>query len=555
MKPLSVLSISFLALTFQQTTVRAQQGLATGSINGTVLHAVSNGPLAGVRVTAQSPNRDSIVTTTDATGAFAFTSVGPASYRLTFAARGYVQQTYGQKNPDGAGTPVEIRAGEVVSGLILRLTPFGSVEGRVRDSNGNPAAGAPIELVRATYDGEGKKIFSPVSSVDTDDRGIYRIFWITPGRYYLRAGGRIRISSGLNPVNGRPQDTTGNVEPFAQIYYPNGASPEFAVPIDVRAGADLLGMDFRLQRQPLFRIQGLVVDAQTGQSPRDVDIGIVGDGWGMGGGSDRTDGTFQFRDLVPGSYRIVATSRVPQQNTQAEGGRQPVPASDYMPIQIIDKDVVDVVLRLLPPVPLTGRVVFEDNEGTPPRLSIRLEPFDGRAPTLLGTTLIGIVNADGSFKIPQIVGGDYMVRISDVGYYVKESRYGGSDLSNNPLRLTTSDSSTLDIKLSRRVAEVSGRITDNTSQAAVGARVVLVPDRGRHSRDLFKQATTDARGNYRFTNVWPGDYKLFAWESIETNSWHDPEVLKGFERDARPVRVRESASETIDARLIPAKPL
>jgi hypothetical protein len=166
------------------------------------------------------------------------------------------------------------------------------------------------------------------------------------------------------------------------------------------------------------------------------------------------------------------------------------------------------------------------------------------------------VNADGSFKIPQIVAGDYMVRLSDAGFYIKESRYGGSDLSNNPLRLTTSASSaSLDMKLSRKVAEVSGRITDSTLQAAVGARVVLVPDRVRHRRDLFKQAKTDARGNYRFTNVWPEDYRVFAWESIEANSWHDPEVLKEFERDARPVRVREAASETVDARLIPAKPL
>jgi hypothetical protein len=113
----------------------------------------------------------------------------------------------------------------------------------------------------------------------------------------------------------------------------------------------------------------------------------------------------------------------------------------------------------------------------------------------------------------------------------------------------------LDIRLSRNFAEVSGRITDSTLQPVSGARVVLVPDRARHRRDLFKQATTDAGGYYRLTNVWPGDYKLFAWESIEADSWYDPEMMKEFERDARPVRVRESARETVDARLIPTRPL
>jgi protocatechuate 3,4-dioxygenase beta subunit len=547
--------VLLLALATGGWSARAQQSPRAGAIQGTVVDAGSNNPLPGVRVNAESTSQAPILTTTDATGSFAFTNLAPGAYRLRFAARGYVQQTYGQRTPDGAGTPVEIAAGQIAGGLVARLTPTGSVEGRVRDSNGNPAAGAPVELMRSGYDGDGKRIFTPVATVDTDDRGMYRIFWITPGRYFLRAGGRIRISSQLNAVNGRVQDAVESLEPFAEVYYPNGVSPEFAVPIDVRAGADLRGMDFRLQRQPFFRIRGRVIDVVTGRSPPEANLGISGNGWSSSGGDryNTTDGTFEIRDLLPGSYRIIAVAWERQGNGVTAGSRRPTPASDLMTIQIVDKDVVDVVLRVFPPVPLTGRVTSDDGAGIPQGLSVRLESQGLFTP--LPNQMSGVVNADGSFTIPQIVRGDYAVRVSDPGVYVKESRYGGADVLNDSLRLAMTDSpASLDIKVSRNVAEISGRITDNTLQAAAGARVVLVPDRMRHRRDLFKQTTTDARGFYRFTSVWPGDYRVFAWESIEANSWHDPEMLKAYERDSRPIRVRESGSETVDARLIPARP-
>lgn len=540
-------------------SVRAQQQPATGSIHGAVVDAGTNDPLPGARVTAESTNRVAIVTTTNAAGEFAFTNLDPGPYELTFAARGYVQQRYGQKSTGGAGMPAEILAGQVVRGLVTRLTPTGSVEGRILDSNGNPAAGAPVELMRSTYDFDGKKTFTPVAVVDTDDRGMYRIFWITPGRYYLRAGGRIRISSAFNAVNGRAQDGVQSREPFAEIFYPNGVSPEFAVPIDVRAGADLHGMDFRLERQPFLRIRGRVIDAGTGRFPANANLGISGNGFSSSGGDryNRTDGTFEIPDLVPGSYRIVAVAWEQRQTaSQTPSGRQPMPASDFMTVQLVDKDLVDVVLRLVPPVPLTGSVLSDDGAALPQGLTVRLEAVEGRfSNNPLPNQLSGVVNADGAFTIPQIISGDYVVLVSDPRYYVKESRYGGSDVLNNPMKLVMSDSpASLDIKLSPRVAEVSGRITDNALKAAAGARVVLAPDRARHRRDLFRQAATDANGNYRFTNVWPGDYRLFAWESIEANSWHDPEVLKEFERNGQPVRVRESGSETADARLIPARP-
>jgi hypothetical protein len=110
---------------------------------------------------------------------------------------------------------------------------------------------------------KGKRTLASVVTVETDDRGDYRFFWIAPGKYFLRAGGRVGISSGLNPLGNR-LDGNRSLVPLAELLYPTAATLESAAPIDIRAGADLHGIDFRLERQKLLRIEGRVIDTQTG---------------------------------------------------------------------------------------------------------------------------------------------------------------------------------------------------------------------------------------------------------------------------------------------------
>src|SRR5205085_2941040 len=77
----------------------------------------------------------------------------------------------------------------VLKHLVVHMIPGGGVEGRVRDTDGNPAFGIPVELLRYEYNFEGKRVEIREAIDSTDDRGEYRLFWLTPGNYYLRAGG------------------------------------------------------------------------------------------------------------------------------------------------------------------------------------------------------------------------------------------------------------------------------------------------------------------------------------------------------------------------------
>jgi hypothetical protein len=532
----------------------AAQGIPAASMQGKVLRLGGNQPIANARVTAQNMQTNALaLATTDASGAFSVTGLTPGIYRLSFAARGFISHVYGQRVANGTWAPIDAGDGEIVKDLAVRLTPGGSIEGRVRDTQGLPAVGAPVALVRSGYNAEGKKTLTSISSVETDDRGEYRFFWIPPGRYYLRVGGPVSLSNRLNPLRLGSSDSNQLLQAYAELFYPAAPTVETAVPIEVRAGDDLQGMDLRLQPQRLLRIRGRVLDAQTGRSPAKVTIGLAGDDWSSSGGHryNSADGGFEIAGLWPGEYKVVAM--LSDQQTRVNG-RPVMPVSDYTPVRLLDKDVENVNLRIVPPVSLSGRAVFEGNGSIPQGLNLRVDNIETRMTLPLPYSLAGFIAADGSFIVPQVVAGSYALGTSSPEFYVKRARYDGADVAAEPLKLAGGNGSApLEVVLAWNVASVSVQVTDAALQPAAGARVLLVSDSGRHRRDAFKQAMTDARGEYTFSNVPPGDYKLYAWEALEAESWRDPEVLKKFDRNARAVRVAELSSQTVNVLMIPAE--
>ncbi|MDR3703656.1 MAG: hypothetical protein P4L56_28670 [Candidatus Sulfopaludibacter sp.] len=58
---------------------------------------------------------------------------------------------------------------------------------------------------------------------------------------------------------------------------------------------------------------------------------------------------------------------------------------------------------------------------------------------------------------------------------------------------------------------------------------MIAEEKLRSRFDSFHNATTDQYGRYRFENIRPGEYKLFAWDDVEPYGWFDPEFLKVFE--------------------------
>jgi hypothetical protein len=69
--------------------------------------------------------------------------------------------------------------------------------------------------------------------------------------------------------------------------------------------------------------------------------------------------------------------------------------------------------------------------------------------------------------------------------------------------------------------------------------------------EIYRSATTDSSGKITLQNVVPGDYRIFAWESVENGAWTDPTFMRTFQNSGVAVRVTEGGRASADVRVIP----
>jgi 5-hydroxyisourate hydrolase-like protein (transthyretin family) len=339
-------------------------------------------------------------------------------------------------------------------------------------------------------------------------------------------------------------------------------------------GATVFGIDFSLSKIRGVRIKGRVIDATTGRPPdnnpsiwlslrdpigEDYNLDTTGRGKAT---YNRTDGTFEFRDMPPGVYGVVASALVGQTRLSA---RLAPERTGSVSIEVRDSDVEGLVVTLASGASLPGRLRVEGrrdidlttffSSGTK---AVALEPwFNGGPPRIPGGALTSWaeIKAEGVFRIENVLPGDYRLEVGVLlpGMYIKEARFGVTDILTQPFRFNGNDTRDLEILLSPNVASLEGIVMDSSASPAPDAQVVLIPKGSRHRIDLFKTAVTDHDGRFALTNFAPGDYSLYAWEAIEPNRWFDRDFVDADEQYAQSVQLPESSRQTVTLKLIAAR--
>jgi len=510
-----------------------------------------------------SPAPVSRSTSTDGQGRFSFKDVEAGSYRLAFSANGYVRQEYGQRAFPGNGSTIALVAGQAIKDLAVALTPAGSVSGTIRDTDRRPLAGMPVQLLRYTYDDNGDRMLRRYGVGETDDRGEYRIYFVTPGRYYVNAG----TSQGVGGYGDPRLGPNAPREFYSSLYYSGAADPKLASTIDIPPEGNVSGIDFTLDRPQLHAVRGRIIDSQTGQPPEKVrlrlnfrDPGTGGEGDAGGREASRPtylNGAFEFRNVLPGAFSVVAMI----EDTTPQAGPRRMPRTGYAPVEVSGSDVDGVVITVSS-YSVSGNLRVEGQASVASAFldgglfAANLKPLVNaeRSPKPGMIDLVAEMNTEGSFRFDGVPGGEYGVSVTPLQskFFVKEARFDGKDVLSRPLQFSGNERGILEIVVSPNVASVEGVVTNNRLAGASGAQVVLVPDYSRHRPELFKTATTDQEGRFKIPNIAPGDYKLYAWETIELNAWFDLDLAKRYEQYARTIHLTESSTQTIDAKLIPA---
>jgi hypothetical protein len=522
----------------------AQNAVATPpdpcTVQGVVINAGTGEPLRKAIVEIRQeggPGHGDA--TTDSTGRFEFKNLDAGEYRLSAQRNGFVRQEYGQTKPEEPGAVLTLIPGQKVSDIAIRLFPAGVITGHVFDEDGDPVQGAQVSTLRYAYR-NGQRELAHAGDARTNDLGEFRIYGLAPGQYIVEAEKQPRILAALKSESG-----------YVPIYYPGVPDAERAAPITVRAGEEFPSADITLQTTHTATLRGHVVSGTGGGPALHAQIYLLSQGTSDSGGRiisqafvSNPQGAFELRNVTPGEYFVYAFL---YEHARAECARQP--------LEVADVDLDGINLTVAPGVDIKGRVRVEGQlNPSPGALQVSLAPKYTRM--AIGGMPSDPVKSDGSFLLKNAFDDEYQIYVDGLpqNYFLKSARLDGVDVLAAGVTIDTKQTpGLLDLLVSPNGARIDGVVSEDQKPFA-GASVTLVPNSPhRGEKGMYRITSTDQLGHFVLQGVPPGDYKLFAWETLDPDAYKSSDFLLPFENLGQSIQITEGASLSVQLDLIPAK--
>ena len=537
-------------------------------------------------------------TRTSEDGRFRFDQVKEGKYRLAAVRNGgeYYPAEFGQRDLQQRGLYFPVSAGQSLKDLKIEMTPTGAITGRVVDEDGLPVGHLTVLALVPQYRGGEQRFFIERQAV-TDENGLYRLYWLGPGKYYIAAvyedprrrqnvmaptappGRTLARFRATSPVVARQilPDGTLLEEAYGVVYFGGTMDPVAATAVEVRPGETFAGADIPMGagRMRTGHIRGTVIDGETGKPARNAVVMAASRQWRPNGlvllGNTNADGVFDLAGAFPENYILTAiTSTEPppgSSGTNNAAGNAvtppPRPQVGYMSVETDGRQTVDVRVLTTTGINVSGRVQIEGNSTDASAALARMNVNLTRDPDLLGMTepfmplppnpvggspapRNGQVTANGDFKM-FIAPGDFRVSVANIpaSTYVKSIRLGNEDVLRSGLHITKSVDTTVQIVIGTDGGTIQGSVLDGSLRPFTNATVALVPEGValRGQSELYRSTTSDSSGNFELKAIPPGAYKLFAWEWAPPGSWQNADFIRNYEGQGKLIRIAPSEKQ------------
>ena len=438
--------------------------LRAAVIRGVVVDALANRPLARAEVPVQrlgSAPGDTRRARTGRRGSFAFGSLAPGLYLVSASRTAFMPAQYGQKRWNSAGMPMML---DEVPALFLRiqLHRFSAINGIVVDENDE---GLPAHEVLAY---RNSKPPGAMAHATSDERGVFRLQGLSPGTYVVRTAG------------GQSDEAS-----YLPTYAEETSKLDEARAVEVLPDQEANDIEVR----PLEgRLYTLSVDLN---SALDASITLVSET----GRKTVKAVSHRFTRLPPGEYEVFAQS--PSDPTP---GNKLMGA--YQRISLGSDSSVSLLLRNASAVVVTGVPANAAAE-------IRLRPADVAGGSV--TSVLPIHN--GAAVIP--IGHWELMLQPPSGYYVSglsDLRPSSSDWRPDGWQeLTSPGKYDLRMSVSAGPSSIHGTVK-NSDDPVPYVPVYLEAyslTEGKRVAEL-RTAISDMRGQYRFEDLAPGNYRILA---------------------------------------------
>ena len=560
-----------------------QPKVGTGRLRGRVIAGDSGSALRRAQVRISSPDIGTKTALTDAQGRYEFRDLPAGRFNVSVTKSGYVSMQFGQSRPFEPGRPIELTDAQMMDKADVAL-PRGSVlAGRVVDVFGEAVAEADVTAMRMQYLNGRRRLAPTGRNGTTNDLGQFRIYGLPPGEYYVSAtlrnvgsmmidmlagGGAVAGPTGSNQASG-----------YASTYYPSTPNPGEAQRVAVAVGQELSSVDIQLQPVKLAKVSGVAIgsDGKPMAGAMVMLMPSMRDALMFGpGGTSRTDkdGNFTLTSVTPGDYSLQVQSMGGMFQTTAGGNVMafgfstttdgpPAPGANGPPqrefgvatLNVIGEDITGLVITGTRGAKASGTITFvggvKPDGITNARVTAPATDVDNNPMPTFGASQ---VKDTGAFDLDSLVGG-HIFRVANLprGWVVKRVTLNGEDITDRGMEFKAGqDVDGIEIEVTNKSTSITG-FASMANGLAKDYTVVVFPQDDQKwtlpQNRWMASARPDQEGQFRFSNLPPGQYYAIAVEYVAQGEWQDPEWLARAAKTATKFTLDEGASRTLELKL------
>ena len=382
-----------------QTADSSKSSKLAGSISGKV--TIKGKGISGITVGLRrsemfNPSELAQRAVTDQDGNYKITNIAAGSYQLVPSSPAYVLT-----DTNTRARSIIVSEGENVENINFSLLRGGVITGRITDADSRPVIQQQVNLSRVDQAApmSGPRVVYSLGAPLTDDRGIYRIYGITPGRYKVSVG------------RGDDGSAIPSRSNYKEVFYPDVTESSKASIIEVGEGSETANVDITLGRTiETFSASGRVI-SENGDPIPFLRYGVQR----LSGSNDQQEmvnsfmstnarGEFTVEALIPGKYTLVVMQEgISEMRT------------DRTTFDVTDSDVSGITVRLIKGASVSGTVVLENDDKQALAKLHRLQII-GYVETATGSGNSSNgsqspMGPDGSFRLAGLPGGTAYLNI------------------------------------------------------------------------------------------------------------------------------------------------
>jgi hypothetical protein len=483
-------------------TTLAAATLHAAAIRGTVVENQTGYPLARatVMIETMQNSSDPKSVRTNLSGIFEFAGLPAGTYRISAAKAGFAPVAYGQKRWFSPGMPIALAADDTAD-LTIRMPRYGGISGAVFDEND---VGLPEHEVGVYTSTRPPRL---LAHAPTDDRGVYRLGSLRPGKYRIRSLAK-----------------SYDDESYLPTFYRDSPLADEAHAIEVKLDEEVEHMDFHPATGRLFTVSGRINTRQG--SP----VVTLSSDTGISMATIDGNGNFTFKPMAPGQYELLAVY-TPDRARSRWAAFQTI---------TVDRDISDLYPN--PSSLPTVQFAFVDTAGRPvtmPEGSVMVRRKD---PAAEGN--VEVVKTSGGITL---LPGRWEVALKPaatqcaVGF--EPADFAGRADGWNEILLSPGARTIARFVLSLTPATIGGTVKNANGDAVAGVPVFVEPyDLDPRKRiEPMRWASTDAAGHYQIGGLAAGVYRLLA-----SFDYQMPESAQMEAANAKTIRVEDGARATLD---------